>query len=780
MEFPHTFFEDEVREGFYISGLIKHSWAAQIEVLQEIAKVCRRHGIKWFADCGTLLGTVRHGGYIPWDDDLDICMLRPDYEKFLKYADKELPKGYVVLTCYKEDEDYFEHLTRVANEHKLNFDKEFVEKYHECPYATGIDIFPLDYIAEDEEEEDERKLLLTFLMTLSDEIAADGSNVSKYKKEIREAEKICDYKIDYKRSVKHQLFQMVEKIFALYSQNRGKYVALMPYWVYFNNHKYPAECFDKTVMMPFEITEMPVPAAYDAVLRIEYGDYMKIYKGGGVHEYPCYEKQENHLIKALKKEGHEYIFKYKFDIEDTKNENRIKHDRPRVQTDNYVELINQAHQAILKSIIDGRFEETISLLTACQEGAIQIGNMLEKYYGEGFATVKVLEEYCEIIFQIGELVGEASDTGVLGLPIADIGQYLLEIFRAIKTSVEENVIDRKEILFMPVKANAWGTLDGLWKKAKEDPNNHVVVMPIPYYERNAVGGPTTMHYEGKDFPEYLEIVNYEDYDLVFRHPDEIYIHNAYDQCNYSTSIAPQYYTSNIKQYTDKLIYVPWFILDEMGADSDKARKVMQFYCTVPGLSHADEVLVQSEETRQEYIRCLTEFAGAATRAIWENKICVYEDVKNSEGFNRRVFDKKAYLSDFPEEWQKTLTTEAGDIKKVILYNTSVASYMQSGEKLFDKIENNLQLFGEYKDKLAVIWRPHRELRQMINQRNPELVKRYDKIHEEFSACEIGVCDTGYRLDEVLPLCDAFYGDADGVAHRCNVENLPVMIQNVDI
>ena len=82
-EIPADFFMPEVREGFYVSPVMKRFWAGQIAVLSEIDKICQKNDITWFADCGTLLGAVRHGGYIPWDDDLDIMMLRHDYERFI-------------------------------------------------------------------------------------------------------------------------------------------------------------------------------------------------------------------------------------------------------------------------------------------------------------------------------------------------------------------------------------------------------------------------------------------------------------------------------------------------------------------------------------------------------------------------------------------------------------------------------------------------------------------------------------------------------------------------
>ena len=74
MEFSHEYFDDEIREDFYVSGLMKRVWAANLEVMSDVAKVCEKHNIRWFADYGTLLGAVRHGGCIPWDDDLDVGM----------------------------------------------------------------------------------------------------------------------------------------------------------------------------------------------------------------------------------------------------------------------------------------------------------------------------------------------------------------------------------------------------------------------------------------------------------------------------------------------------------------------------------------------------------------------------------------------------------------------------------------------------------------------------------------------------------------------------------
>ena len=80
----NEFYEDEVIEGFYVPAMLKKAWGAQLSVLEETDRICARHNIPYFADWGSLLASIRHSGYIPWDDDLDISMRRKDYERFFE------------------------------------------------------------------------------------------------------------------------------------------------------------------------------------------------------------------------------------------------------------------------------------------------------------------------------------------------------------------------------------------------------------------------------------------------------------------------------------------------------------------------------------------------------------------------------------------------------------------------------------------------------------------------------------------------------------------------
>ena len=85
------FFEEEVRCGHTVTSQIKKLWSVQIACLEQLKQICERHNIRYFVSGGTLLGVIRHKGYIPWDDDLDVVMFKEDYDRFCQVAPNELP-----------------------------------------------------------------------------------------------------------------------------------------------------------------------------------------------------------------------------------------------------------------------------------------------------------------------------------------------------------------------------------------------------------------------------------------------------------------------------------------------------------------------------------------------------------------------------------------------------------------------------------------------------------------------------------------------------------------
>ena len=280
-EFSPEFFYDEVREGFYVPTMMKRYWASQIKVLSIIARICDEHGIKWFADCGTLLGAVRHGGYVPWDDDLDICMLRDDWLRFFEVAEKELPAGFKVLTIDRELE-YNEIIGRVVNSSAIDYSKEHLDQWYGCPYTVGIDVFPLDGLYDDPEKESDRK--------------------RRAAKALSELDKARDAKRIKELTLK------VERIYSECSTSEASKVALMPFYAPRGSHVYPKELFKHTVKIPFEETYINAPGRYEEVLNIEYGDFLQVRKGGGIHEYPCYAEQERILRDNIGRNPFRYTF----------------------------------------------------------------------------------------------------------------------------------------------------------------------------------------------------------------------------------------------------------------------------------------------------------------------------------------------------------------------------------------------------------------------------------------------------------------------------------------
>ena len=120
----------------------------QLSILKDVDDLCTRHDITYFLDSGTALGAVRHNGFIPWDDDIDIGMLRPDYDRFLTVAKEELPASTYRLLIPGETLHYAAMFTKVA----LVGTKFYTQETIEAGLDMGIfiDVFPYDDLSSDE------------------------------------------------------------------------------------------------------------------------------------------------------------------------------------------------------------------------------------------------------------------------------------------------------------------------------------------------------------------------------------------------------------------------------------------------------------------------------------------------------------------------------------------------------------------------------------------------------------------------------------------------------
>ena len=278
------FFRDEIRNGFYIPTAVKQSWAAALDVLSEIDRICKAHDIRYFADWGTILGAVRHGGFVPWDDDLDICMLRDDYEKFRAVCDAELPENFCIHD-YERHQGHWLFLARVVNNKHIRFDDEHLLNNYNFPWLSGVDIFLKDYLYDDPEKEKDRDDKIMRLLAEAEGYVGHASGREKAIELYRQAEKIMG---EVRSS------DQVGQIFP---------------WVLKGGQPEDYEWYKETVLLPFEDTLIPVPACYNQVLTRRYGDYNRIVKGAAGHDYPSFDGQR----KAFESETGTALPRFKFD-----------------------------------------------------------------------------------------------------------------------------------------------------------------------------------------------------------------------------------------------------------------------------------------------------------------------------------------------------------------------------------------------------------------------------------------------------------------------------------
>lgn len=440
------------------------------------------------------------------------------------------------------------------------------------------------------------------------------------------------------------------------------------------------------------------------------------------------------------------------------------------QAEEILRLLARVHEGIKHSIETNKTDSALDMLAQCQESAINLGEMIEETEGNGTKTVSCLEEYCERVYQIYVLLGQG-DT----INSHKAFKTLKKALVLVENSLSQDIKVRTEAVFLPYKASMWDSLESVWKAADEDPQWDAYVIPIPYYDKNPDGSFREMHDERDQYPAYVPITSYETFDFSAHKPDMIFIHNPYDGYNYVTSVHPFFYTKNLKKFTEKLIYIPYFVLDEPDPESETDMENIKHFCTVPGVYNADQVIVQSKNMQKLYINILAKETGEDTRPYWEEKIL---------GLGSPKFDKVADTAEkdlmIPESWKHFLYRPDGARKKVILYNTSVGALLDKGEQMLKKMQDVFQIFKDRQEDTALLWRPHPLIKATISSMRPQLWQEYEKLVDQYKMEGWGIYDDSADLDRAITLCDAYYGDGSSLVQLCQKAGKPVMIQNTEI
>lgn len=376
-----------------------------------------------------------------------------------------------------------------------------------------------------------------------------------------------------------------------------------------------------------------------------------------------------------------------------------------------------------------------------------------------------LKDYAGTLLQ---MLIDKSDTRV----VIEINKIALEKLESLLNYVEKTLPpDKKEVYFLPYKASMWDSLESVWEEYEANEEWNAYVMPIPYYDRKQDGSLGELHWKGEIFPKNVTITDYRNVDLKKIHPDKIYIHNPYDNGNLVTSVAPEYYCDKLKEVTDELVYIPYFVLDETHITAEGIKQ----YVITQGVINAHKVIVQSEKVKNCYVDALVEYFGEQYREYFDNKILGTGSPKLE-----KVRKTKKENVEVPKQWLKYIQKADGSWKKIIMYNNSVTALIDNSDKMIEKYRHTLKIFKENRDSVCLLWRPHPLIEATISSLIPHLWEEYSQLVEEYKREDWGIYDDTPELDRAIVLSDGYYGDSSSVVKLMQEAGKVCMIQNVDV
>lgn len=310
LSFPEHYFENEIRCGFNITAMMKHFWAAQMEVLAWIDSVCSKYGIRYIMCFGSLLGTVRHKGYIPWDDDIDIAMLRADYNRFMEVVPSELPQYFTTKSLLPGAIPPKELILGIGNGTRVDTSRGFLNRFHGCPYAVTIDLFAFDRIPSDPEQfayQDRLIRLLDRMLMLQWDVDKDNltfETSSEYNNIRKTIESELDFTFTDNEPMTIQILRIMDLACSLCEDCGSNRVENREQMLYYGDRGFLEEHFTDRIFVPYEkVLDVPIPRDYDSILSQIWGDYHIPAKFTGQHPYPSYRLQREVLYNEYKKRG---------------------------------------------------------------------------------------------------------------------------------------------------------------------------------------------------------------------------------------------------------------------------------------------------------------------------------------------------------------------------------------------------------------------------------------------------------------------------------------------
>ena len=255
------FFKEEVKCDYLISKNSKYMMAMEIDLYLVFSEICEKYNLQHFVFYGTLLGAIRHNGFIPWDDDIDVVMPRNDFDIFMKVAPNELSDPYSLQTPYSFPNCFYS-IPTLRN--KMGTFTARIFKDLDINKGIPLDIFPLDLCNPDTYEDDEKEIH-KYIMQCSTYMKRNVKHLT--------AKQIEDQK-RFKTDDPLKAWEKVHKLAKDTKYLNSDYYSIMT--VTHDKCIWPKKLFKSSILHTFETIKVPIPVGVDEVLKIMYGDYMQL------------------------------------------------------------------------------------------------------------------------------------------------------------------------------------------------------------------------------------------------------------------------------------------------------------------------------------------------------------------------------------------------------------------------------------------------------------------------------------------------------------------------
>lgn len=243
---------------------LKKVWDAELDILSTVDEICRKNGLKYSVAYGTMLGAIRHKGFIPWDDDVDIIMPREDYERLIEVWKIEKSKGYILQNKFT-NWDFTQNFTKIRKDNTTFIHNEWERN---VTYHTGIfiDVFPGDRVAPNKIMRKLQLLAVAINLLYSRNFKSRASGIQNM---------IEGIFLRLPQGVKKKLFVSTGKFIQKWNSlsEQDYFFPNTMEWAY---RQYPADMFDELIDVDFAKRKFLCVRDADKVLRIDYGNYMEL------------------------------------------------------------------------------------------------------------------------------------------------------------------------------------------------------------------------------------------------------------------------------------------------------------------------------------------------------------------------------------------------------------------------------------------------------------------------------------------------------------------------